>query len=77
MTERNLLIAGGIAGALAGVAVTYLLFTERGQRRRLDVERGLTTFLEEAERLLAAADEVRRSVAEYRGGTDSGWPRSA
>ena len=33
--------------------------------------------VQEAERLLSAADQVRQSVAELRGSAKSGWPRSA
>ncbi len=75
MTERNILIAGGIVGAIAGVATSYMFFTESGQRWRVDAERNLTTFMQEAERLLSAADQVRQSVAELK--TGQGYPRSA
>ncbi len=77
MSERNVLIAGGILGSLAGVVTSYLFFTEGGRRWRADAEDNLTTLLEEAERLLSAADQVRQSVAELRGGKQTGWPRSA
>ena len=76
MNERQILIAGGIIGALAGVAAGYMFFTERGQRWRVEAEGSLTSFMQEAERLLSAADQVRQSVAELRGG-QTGWPRSA
>ena len=76
MNERNVLIAGGIVGALAGVAVTYLYFTEDGARWRQRVEGSFSGLVDEAERLLSAADQVRQSVAELRG-SKTGWPRSA
>ncbi len=75
MTERTVLIFGGIVGALAGVAAGYMFFTESGQRWRVQAEGNLTTFMQEAERLLSAADQVRQSVAELKSGT--GYPRSA
>lgn len=75
MTERNVLIFGGIVGALAGVAAGYMFFTEEGQRWRVQAESNLTTFMQEAERLLSAADQVRQSVADLKSGT--GYPRSA
>ena len=34
MNDRNVMIAGSIIGALAGVAVGYLFFTEEGRRWR-------------------------------------------
>ena len=76
MNERQILVAGGIIGAVAGIAAGYMFFTESGQRWRIQAEGNLTTFMQEAERLLSAADQVRHSVAELRGG-QSGWPRSA
>lgn len=69
-------MTGAILGALAGVATSYLFFTEGGRRWRVDAEANLATFLQEAERLLSAADQVRQSVAGLREG-QTGWPRSA
>jgi len=77
MTERHMLLTGGVVGALAGAAVAYMFFTETGQRWRVAAEANLTALLEEAERLLSAADQVRQSVAELRDGAQAGWPRSA
>jgi hypothetical protein len=69
-------VAGGIVGALAGMAAGYMFFTPGGQRWRVDAERNLTTFIQEAERLLSAADQVRQSVAEIRSG-QTGWAKTA
>jgi hypothetical protein len=77
VTERNVLIASGMLGAVAGVAAGYLFFTEQGRSWRLQAEGNLTSLFDEAERLLSAADQVRQSVAELRGGTQSRYPRSA
>ena len=76
MNDRQIVIAGGIVGALAGMAAGYVFFTPGGQRWRVDAERNLTTFMQEAERLLSAADQVRQSVAEIRGG-QTGWSKTA
>ena len=76
MSERNILIAGGIVGALAGVAASYLFFTEEGQRFRVQAEGNIATLMQEAEKLLSAADQVRQSVSERRG-SQTGYPRSA
>jgi hypothetical protein len=75
--EREILIASGVLGSLAGVAVGYMFFTESGRRWRAEAEGSLSTIVQEAERLLAAADQVRQSVAELKGGARSGYPRSA
>ena len=77
MNERQILITGGVVGALAGVAVGYLFFTESGRTWREQAEGSLTTFMQEAEKLLSAADQVRQSVAELRGNVQTEWPRSA
>ena len=76
MTDRQIVVAGGIVGALTGMASAYMFFTPRGQQWRVEAERNLTTFMQEAERLLSAADQVRQSVAEIRGG-QAGWQRTA
>lgn len=76
MSERQVIIAGGLIGAVAGMAAGYLFFTPNGRRWREEAERNLATLIQEAERLLSAADQVRQSVAELRDG-QSGWPRSA
>ena len=76
MNDRSIIIVGGIVGAIAGVASAYMFFTPSGQRWRVEAERNLTTFIQEAERLLSAADQVRQSVAQLRAG-QTGWPRSA
>ena len=76
MNDRQIVIAGGLVGALAGMAAGYMFFTPGGQRWRVDAERNLTTFMQEAERLLSAADQVRQSVAEIRGG-QTGWAKTA
>jgi hypothetical protein len=76
VNDRQIVVAGGIVGALAGMAAGYMFFTPAGQRWRVDAERNLTTFMQEAERLLSAADQVRQSVAEIRGG-QTGWAKTA
>jgi gas vesicle protein len=76
VTDRQIVMAGGLIGALAGMAAGYMFFTPSGQQFRVEAERNLATFMQEAERLLSAADQVRQSVAEIRGG-QAGWARSA
>jgi hypothetical protein len=76
VNDRQVVVAGGIVGALAGMTAGYMFFTPGGQRWRVDAERNLTTFIQEAERLLSAADQVRQSVAEIRSG-QTGWAKTA
>jgi membrane protein YqaA with SNARE-associated domain len=77
MRERDILVASGILGSLAGVAIGYMFFTESGRRWRVEAEDSLSTIMQEAERLLSAADQVRQSVADLKGSARSGYPRSA
>jgi gas vesicle protein len=72
VSDRQIVIAGGVIGALAGMAAGYMFFTPSGQQFRVSAEQNLATFIQEAERLLSAADQVRQSVAEIRGG-QTGW----
>lgn len=76
MTNRQVILTGGLVGAAVGMATGFLFFTPEGRRWRTQAERQLGVLLEEAERLLQAADQVRQSVADFRAG-QSGWPRSA
>jgi gas vesicle protein len=77
VNDRNVMIAGSVLGALVGVAVGYLFVTEDGRRWREQAEGNFSGLIQEAERLLSAADQVRQSVAELRGSAKAGWPRSA
>jgi hypothetical protein len=76
VNDRAIIIVGGIVGAVTGASLGYIFFTPRGQRWRVEAERNLSAFMQEAERLLSAADQVRHSVAELRSG-QAGWARSA
>ena len=77
MSDRNVMIAGGIVGALVGAVAAYVFFTDEGRRWREQAEGNFSGLIQEAERLLSAADQVRQSVAELRGTAKAGWPRSA
>ena len=76
MNVQNTLIAGGVLGALAGVAVSYMFFTDEGREWREQAERNLDSLAREAEKLLGAMEQVRSGVAELRG-TQAGWQRTA
>jgi hypothetical protein len=76
VNDRQIVIAGGLVGAVAGMAAGYVFFTPGGRRWRVQAERNLSTFMQEAERLLSAADQVRQSVADIRGG-QTGWAKTA
>jgi gas vesicle protein len=74
---QNTLIAGGILGALAGVAVSFMFFTDQGRAWREEAQANLDSLAREAEKLLTAVDQVRSGVAELRSGAQTGWQRTA
>jgi gas vesicle protein len=76
VSAQNTLIAGGVVGALVGVAVTFLYFTEQGRSWRVQAEGSLDQLAREAEKLLGAVEQVRHGVAELRSGQDA-WQRTA
>ena len=77
MNVQNTLIAGGIVGALAGMAVSFMFFTDQGRVWREEAQRNLDSLAREAEKLLATVDQVRSGVAELRSGAQTGWQRTA
>jgi gas vesicle protein len=76
VNAQNTLIAGGIIGAVVGVAVSFMYFTEQGRIWRADAETNLDALAREAEKLLGAVDQVRQGVAELRSG-QTDWQRTA
>jgi gas vesicle protein len=76
VNAQNTLIAGGIVGALVGVAVSFLYFTDQGRSVRSQAERNLDQLAREAEKLFGAVEQVRHGVAELRANQDN-WQRSA
>lgn len=78
MSVQNTLIAGGIVGAVVGVAASYMFFTDEGRRWREQAEANFDALAKEAERFLTAVDQVRTGVSELRGTTaQAGWQRTA
>ena len=77
MNVQRTLIAGSMVGAIVGAAVSFMFFTDQGRAWREDAQRNLDSLAREAEKLLAAVDQVRTGVAELRSGAQSGWQRTA
>ena len=79
MNERNLLILGGMIGAIVGVGVGFALFTERGRQLRADLQPEIEAVMREAVRLTQAVDDFKagRVPAPASGGAASAstWPR--
>ena len=74
MNERNLMILGGMIGAIAGVGVAFVLFTDRGRQLRAELQPEIEDVIREAVRLTQSVDEFKtgRPVAPA---AASAWPR--
>ena len=78
MSDRHLMILGGMLGAAVGVGVGFMLFTKRGRQLRAELQPEIETVIREAMRLTEVVDDLKsgRPVAPAR--TVSGaatWPR--
>ncbi|MSO53036.1 MAG: hypothetical protein CK533_00070 [Acidobacterium sp.] len=74
MTERNLMILGGLIGAVVGVGVGYALFTERGRQLRADLQPEIEGVIREAVRLTQVVDEFKTGRPSVPTAA-SAWPR--
>jgi len=78
MNDRNLMILGGMLGAIAGVGVGFALFTERGKQLRADLQPEIETVMREAVRLTQMVDEFKTGRAPGQASAVTGaaaWPR--
>lgn len=75
--DRNLMILGGMLGAVVGVGVGFALFTERGRRLRADLQPEIENIVREAIRLTQVVDEFAssRPGASAVPAAASVWPR--
>lgn len=74
MNDRNLMILGGIVGALVGVGVGYVLFTERGRQLRAEIQPEIEGVIREAVRLTQVVDEFKTGQPSAPAAV-SAWPR--
>ena len=58
MSERTAVIAGAVAGAAAGIAVSYLFFTDRGRSVREQLEPAVDGLREEFARFQRSFEKV-------------------
>ena len=59
MNDRNLMILGGMIGALVGVGVGFTLFTDRGRKLRSELQPEIEAVLREAARLTQVVEEFK------------------
>jgi len=74
MNDRNLMILGGMIGAVVGVGVGYVLFTERGRQLRAELQPEIEGVIREAVRLTQVVDEFKTGRAPAPTAA-SVWPR--
>jgi hypothetical protein len=79
VNERTAVIAGSIAGAVAGIAVAYLFFTDRGRAFRQDIEPTIdrlkadfVRFQQTVEKFGAMASDGARAFQEFSAGRSPG-----
>lgn len=78
MNDRNLMILGGMLGAVVGVGVGFVLFTERGRQLRAELQPEIETVVREAMRLSQVMDEFKAGTPAAKGSAAAGpaaWPR--
>jgi hypothetical protein len=64
VSERTAVITGAIAGAAAGIAVTYLFFTDRGRSVRARMEPAVDNLRDEFTRLQRTFEKVGAMAAD-------------
>ena len=78
MSERSTMILGGMIGAAVGVAVGFVLFTDRGRRLRAELQPEIDAVIREAVRLSQIVDDFKsgRPIAPSGAtGRATGYPR--
>ncbi len=78
MNDRNLMILGGMLGAVVGVGVGFLMFTERGRQLRTELQPEIETLVREGLRLSQMMDEFKSGAPAAKGSAAAGasaWPR--
>lgn len=78
MSERNLMILGGVLGAAVGVGAGFLLFTRRGRQLRADLQPEIEAVIREAMQLTQVVDDLKNGRPGTQAGVAAGavpWPR--
>jgi gas vesicle protein len=78
MNDRNLMILGGMLGAVVGVGVGFVLFTERGRQLRAELQPEIETVVREAVRLTQVVEDFKSGKPIGQASTAAGggtWPR--
>ena len=78
MNDRNLMILGGMIGAVVGGGVGFALFTERGRRLRAELQPEIETVIREAMRLTQVVEDFKTDRPAGPASAAAGaaaWPR--
>ena len=74
MKDRDLMILGGMIGAVVGVGVGFVLFTERGRQMRAELQPEIEGVIREAVRLTQVVEEFKADRPSAPAAA-SVWPR--
>jgi len=78
MNDRNLMILGGMLGAVVGVGVGFALFTERGRQLRAELQPEIEAVMREAMRLTQVVEEFKTGNVGGQASAGAGaavWPK--
>lgn len=75
MSDRDLMILGGMMGAVVGVGVGFALFTARGRQLRAELQPEIEGLLREAARLTQVVEDFKAGRPRAQTGAAAAWPR--
>ena len=75
MSDRDVMILGGMMGAVVGVGVGFALFTSRGRRLRAQLQPEVEGVLREAARLTQVVEDFKAGRPLAQAGAAAAWPR--
>ena len=77
MSDRDVMIMGGMIGAVVGVGLGFALFTARGRQLRAELQPEIEGLLREAARLTQVVEDFKagRPLAQAGAGAAAAWPR--
>ena len=75
MSDRDVMIMGGMIGAVVGVGVGFALFTARGRRLRAQLQPEIEGVFREAARLTQVVEDFKAGRPLAPAGAAAAWPR--
>lgn len=75
MSDRDVMIMGGMIGALVGAGVGFALFTPRGRQLRAELQPEIESVMREAARLARVVEDFKAGRPLAQAGAAAAWPR--